>query len=70
MVRYPLPLILFFFSRISAANASQISDGAAAVLLMSGKKMRELGLKPKARIVSTAVSGSDPILMLTGNHSN
>jgi len=52
--------------RVSAGNASQICDGAAAVLLMSAEKARELGLKPRARIVDVAVVGSDPELMLTG----
>ncbi|SDP71093.1 thiolase family protein [Halobacillus sp. SY10] len=52
--------------KITAGNASQISDGAAVVLLMSRKKAEELGLKPRFRIVSRAVVGSDPTLMLTG----
>ncbi|GEN53299.1 thiolase family protein [Halobacillus faecis] len=52
--------------KITAGNASQISDGAAAVLLMSRKKAEDLGLKPRFRIVSRAVVGSDPTLMLTG----
>lgn len=51
---------------ITAGNASQISDGASAVLLMSKEKADELGLKPKAKILSRAVVGSDPTLMLTG----
>lgn len=51
---------------ITAGNASQISDGASAVLLMSAEKAKELGLKPKARIVARSVVGSDPTLMLTG----
>lgn len=51
---------------ITAGNASQMSDGASAVLLMSLEKADELGLKPKARIVARAVVGSDPTLMLTG----
>ncbi|WKA55259.1 thiolase family protein [Planococcus shixiaomingii] len=51
---------------ITAGNASQMSDGASAVLLMSGEKAQELGLKPKARIISRVVVGSDPTLMLTG----
>jgi len=51
---------------ITAANASQISDGAAAVLLMSGRKVKELGLTPRARIVACVAVGSDPELMLTG----
>ena len=51
---------------VTAGNSSQISDGAAAVLLMSAAKARELGLKPRARLVSRVVIGSDPRLMLTG----
>ena len=51
---------------ITAGNASQISDGASAVLLMSRDKADELGLKPKARIIARSVTGSDPTLMLTG----
>ncbi|MEP7199312.1 MAG: thiolase family protein [Chloroflexota bacterium] len=51
---------------VTAGNASQISDGAAAVLLMSAEKAHELGLKPRARIISRVAVGSDPILMLTG----
>lgn len=50
----------------TAGNSSQISDGAAAVLVMNREKADELGLKPKARIVAMAVVGSDPHLMLTG----
>ncbi len=52
--------------RITAGNASQMSDGASAVLLMSREKADELGLKPRARIVARTVIGSDPTLMLTG----
>ncbi|CEG24044.1 3-ketoacyl-CoA thiolase [Planococcus massiliensis] len=51
---------------ITAGNASQMSDGASAVLLMSREKAEELGLKPQARIIARAVVGSDPTLMLTG----
>lgn len=51
---------------ITAGNASQMSDGASAVLIMSRSKADELGLKPKARIVARSVVGSDPTLMLTG----
>lgn len=50
----------------TAGNSSQISDGAAAVLVMTAEKARELGLKPRARIVATVTVGSDPHLMLTG----
>jgi acetyl-CoA acyltransferase len=52
--------------KIHAGNASQMSDGAAAVLLMSREKADELGLKPRFRIVARSVVGSDPTLMLTG----
>ena len=51
---------------IHAGNSSGIVDGAAAVLLASLSKAKALGLKPRARIVATAVAGSDPVLMLTG----
>ena len=51
---------------IHAGNSSGIVDGAAAILLSSSEKARELGLKPRAKIVATATSGSDPVLMLTG----
>ena len=50
----------------TAGNSSQIADGAAAVLLMSGAKAKKLGVKARARIVAQAVVGSDPVLMLTG----
>ena len=51
---------------ITAGNSSQISDGAAAVMLMSLDKARELRIKPRARIRSQAVVGTDPVLMLEG----
>ncbi len=51
---------------ITAANSSQISDGAAALLLMSEAKAKALGLKPRARVVATALAGVDPTIMLTG----
>jgi len=50
----------------TAGSASQISDGAAAVLMMTANKASELGLTPKARIVDTCLVGVDPVLMLTG----
>jgi len=50
----------------TAGTSSQISDGAAAMLLMTEAKARELGLRPRARIVAQAVVGSEPVLMLTG----
>ncbi|WML57100.1 thiolase family protein [Neobacillus sp. PS2-9] len=46
--------------------SSPISDGAAAVLIMSREKANELGLKPRCRIIARTVVGSDPTLMLTG----
>lgn len=52
--------------RVSAGNASQICDGAAAVLLMSGDKAAELGLRARAAIRGIVSVGSDPELMLTG----
>jgi acetyl-CoA acyltransferase len=51
---------------LHAGNSSGIVDGAAAVVIASKGRARSLGLKPRARIVSMAVAGSDPILMLTG----
>ncbi|MEZ5245751.1 MAG: steroid 3-ketoacyl-CoA thiolase [Acidimicrobiales bacterium] len=50
----------------TAGSSSQISDGAAAVLLMSAEKAAELGLKPRARVAQTALVGCDPVLMLEG----
>ena len=51
---------------ITAGNSSQISDGAAAVMLMSLDKAKALGIKPRARIRAQAVVGTDPVLMLEG----
>ena len=50
----------------TAGSSSQISDGAAAVLLMTADKAAALGLTPRARIVDTCLVGVDPVLMLTG----
>ena len=50
----------------TAGNSSGIVDGAAAVLIGSEAKGRELGLAPRGRIVATALSGADPTIMLTG----
>jgi acetyl-CoA acetyltransferase family protein len=52
--------------KVTAGNSSQISDGAAAVLLMSADKARELGVTPRARIVDQTTVGVDPVMMLTG----
>lgn len=51
---------------VTAGNSSQISDGAAGLLLMSKEKAEELGVKPRARIVARVVVGEDPVIMLTG----
>ena len=52
--------------KITAGNSSQITDGASAVLVMSGERAAALNLRPRARIVATAVCGDDPVLMLSG----
>ncbi|HET6831873.1 MAG TPA: thiolase family protein [Solirubrobacterales bacterium] len=52
--------------RITAGNSSQVSDGAAAVLLMARDKADALGLQPRARIVDQTTVGVDPVIMLTG----
>jgi acetyl-CoA acetyltransferase family protein len=51
---------------VTAANASQISDGAAALLLASPDKADELGIRPLARVAASVVIGDDPVMMLTG----
>jgi acetyl-CoA acyltransferase len=51
---------------ITAANSSQITDGAAAVLVMSEEKANQLGLTPRARFHTFALAGVSPVLMLTG----
>jgi acetyl-CoA acyltransferase len=51
---------------ITAGNSSQISDGAAAVLIMERATAERLGLKPRARFVAFSLAGDNPILMLTG----
>ena len=50
----------------TAGSSSQISDGSAAVLLMTAEKAKALGLTPKAKIIDTCLVGVDPVLMLTG----
>jgi acetyl-CoA acyltransferase len=52
--------------KVTAGNSSQITDGAAALLVMSAERASALGLRPRARVVASAVVGDDPILMLTG----
>ena len=51
---------------VTAGNSSQITDGSAAILIMSKDKADELGLTPRARFVSFSLAGTDPISMLTG----
>jgi acetyl-CoA acetyltransferase family protein len=52
--------------KITAGNSSGIVDGAAAVLLASEKKVKELKLQPRGRIVDQVIVGSEPVIMLTG----
>ncbi|OCA86740.1 MULTISPECIES: thiolase family protein [unclassified Bacillus (in: firmicutes)] len=61
-----LPTVFKENGVIHAGNASQMSDGAAALLIMSKEKATQLGLKPRFKIISRTVIGSDPTLMLTG----
>ncbi len=51
---------------VTAGNSSQISDGAAALLIAEAKRAEELGLKPRARFHAFALAGVDPVIMLTG----
>jgi len=51
---------------ITAALASQISDGASAVMIVNERALRKYGLKPRAKIVSLGLAGSDPVVMLEG----
>src|SRR5262249_11430403 len=53
--------------KITAGSSSQVSDGAAALLLMTSEKASELGMQPRARIVAQKVVGVDPVTMLTGH---
>ena len=52
--------------KLSAANASQICDGASAVMVVNGETCKRLGLKPLAKIVAMSVVGTDPVIMLEG----
>jgi acetyl-CoA acyltransferase len=52
--------------KVTAGNSSQISDGAAAVLLMTREKAEQFGLEPRGRIIDQTTVGVDPVLMLTG----
>src|ERR687885_1886651 len=50
---------------VTAGNSSQISDGSAALLMMTGEKAAELGLRPIARVHTAVLAGADPVIMLT-----
>jgi len=52
--------------KVTAGNSSQLTDGAAALLVMSQERANALGLPARARIVASAVTGDDPLMMLTG----
>jgi acetyl-CoA C-acetyltransferase len=52
--------------KVTAGNACPLNDGAAALLIMSEERANELGLKPKARIVASSVTGLDPEIMGVG----
>src|SRR5205823_1735193 len=52
--------------KIHAGNSSGIVDGASGVLLASKRAVKDLGLKPRARVVDTVIVGSEPVIMLTG----
>jgi acetyl-CoA acyltransferase len=52
--------------KVTAGNSSQVSDGAASVLLMTADKAKELGVKPRAKLVDQTTVGVDPVIMLTG----
>lgn len=51
--------------QVTAGNASQVSDGASALLLMEEERARSLGLRPRARVTHFALAGDDPVMMLT-----
>jgi acetyl-CoA acyltransferase len=61
-----LPVVFSADGVTTAGNSSQITDGAAALLLTTREKAAEMGLKPRARLVAGVTVGSDPHLMLTG----
>jgi acetyl-CoA C-acetyltransferase len=61
-----LPLLKPDGGRITAATASQITDGSSAVLVCNERALQRLGLKPRAKIVALALAGSDPVMMLAG----
>jgi hypothetical protein len=60
-----LPLLKGEGGRITAALASQITDGSSAVLVVNERGLKKLNLKPRARIVAMALAGDDPVMMLS-----
>ena len=60
------PAFMPKFGTVTAGNSSPLNDGAAAMLVMSEEKARELGLKPLVRVVATAIAGVEPCVMGTG----
>jgi len=61
-----LPLLKAKEGRLTAATASQVTDGAAALLICNQRGLKKLGLKPRAKIISLALAGADPVEMLGG----
>jgi acetyl-CoA acyltransferase len=60
------PAFMPKFGTVTAGNSSPLNDGAAAMLVMSEEKARELGFKPLVRVVATAIAGVEPCVMGTG----
>ena len=60
------PAFMPKYGTVTAGNSSPLNDGAAALLVMSEEKAKQLGLKPLARVVATAVAGVEPCVMGTG----
>ncbi len=60
-----LPLLKGEGGRITAALASQITDGSSAVLVVNERGLKKLNLRPRARIVAMALAGDDPVMMLS-----
>jgi acetyl-CoA acyltransferase len=60
------PAFMPKYGTVTAGNSSPLNDGAAALLVMSEDKARQLGLKPLARVIATAVAGVEPCVMGTG----
>src|SRR3712207_9359452 len=65
MIRRPPRSTLFPYTTLFRSNASQISDGSAALLVTTSEKARELGLRPLVRVHTTVMAADDPVIMLT-----